>query len=150
LRNKRFSAARPERALEETTQESDEIQTDIVKGQEGRLALSLTARSALGRDTAQTRQLLALSLQQCPCKSPQRLIFVEERGERGGFQIALQRLNFSLVTARRILEELSRKIALTTFMIARGLLILASTLLVTAYEERQRAQTRSGVAGLTE
>ncbi len=48
---------------------------------------------------------------------------------------------FGLVVAAVVLRE-----RLTRFMIAGGLLVLASTLLVTVYEERQRAGTNSSVA----
>ncbi|PYV82299.1 MAG: EamA/RhaT family transporter, partial [Acidobacteria bacterium] len=47
---------------------------------------------------------------------------------------------FGVVIAAIVLQE-----RLTKFMVAGGILVLASTLLVTVYEERQRARGDSNV-----
>ncbi len=50
---------------------------------------------------------------------------------------------FGVLIAAAILRE-----RLTKFMVAGGILVLASTLLVTAYEERQRARANAGIPAI--
>jgi drug/metabolite transporter (DMT)-like permease len=51
---------------------------------------------------------------------------------------------FGVVIAAVVLQE-----RLTVFMVAGGFLVLASTLLVTVYEERQRARSDSNVVPIS-